>query len=98
MNFGKIINEYKNDILKDLKALLEIKSVSSNNKEECQKALAFVLKRAEEMGFETKNIDTDDLISIGTIGLLKGIDTYKENKSTKITTYAARCIQNATIT
>ena len=44
--------------------------------------------------FETKNIDTDDLISIGTIGLIKGIDTYKENKSTKITTYAARCIQN----
>ena len=44
--------------------------------------------------FETKNVDTDDLISIGTIGLIKGIDTYKENKSTKITTYAARCIQN----
>ena len=44
--------------------------------------------------FETKNIDSDDLISIGTIGLIKGIDTYKENKSTKITTYAARCIQN----
>ncbi len=44
--------------------------------------------------FESKNIDTDDLIGIGTIGLIKGIDTYKENKSTKITTYAARCIQN----
>ena len=44
--------------------------------------------------FETKNIDSDDLISIGTIDLIKGIDTYKENKSTKITTYAARCIQN----
>ena len=37
---------------------------------------------------------TDDLISIGTIGLIKGIDTYKNNKKTKITTYAARCIQN----
>ena len=44
--------------------------------------------------FETKNIDSDDLIGIGTIGLIKGIDTYKENKSTKITTYAARCVQN----
>ena len=41
---------------------------------------------------------TDDLISIGTIGLIKGIDTYKNNKKTKITTYAARCIQNATFT
>lgn len=48
--------------------------------------------------FEGNKNDQDDLISIGTIGLIKGIDTYKENKSTKITTYAARCIQNATIT
>lgn len=44
--------------------------------------------------FDAKDIDTDDLISIGTIGLIKGIDTYKNNKKTKITTYAARCIQN----
>ncbi len=44
--------------------------------------------------FDSKNTDTDDLISIGTIGLIKGIDTYKNNKKTKITTYAARCIQN----
>ena len=44
--------------------------------------------------FDTKEHDTDDLISIGTIGLIKGIDTYKDNKKTKITTYAARCIQN----
>lgn len=42
--------------------------------------------------FDSK--DTDDLISIGTIGLIKGIDTYSNNKKTKITTYAARCIQN----
>lgn len=44
--------------------------------------------------FDTKEKMTDDLISIGTIGLIKGIDTYKNNKKTKITTYAARCIQN----
>lgn len=44
--------------------------------------------------YEPKSGDTDDLISIGTIGLIKGIDTYKNNKKTKITTYAARCIQN----
>ena len=44
--------------------------------------------------FDTKDIDTDDLISIGTIGLIKGIDTYNNDKKTKITTYAARCIQN----
>ena len=44
--------------------------------------------------FDNKNTDTDDLISIGTIGLIKGIDTYKKNPKVKITTYAARCIQN----
>jgi RNA polymerase sporulation-specific sigma factor len=44
--------------------------------------------------FDSKSTDTDDLISIGTIGLIKGIDTYKKNPKVKITTYAARCIQN----
>ena len=36
----------------------------------------------------------DDLISIGTIGLIKGIDTYSRYKNVRLTTYAARCIQN----
>lgn len=44
--------------------------------------------------FESKNVSQDDLISIGTIGLIKGIDTYNNSKKTKITTYAARCIEN----
>ncbi|MGM9834874.1 MAG: RNA polymerase sporulation sigma factor SigK [Bacilli bacterium] len=44
--------------------------------------------------FESKNTNPDDLISIGTIGLIKGIDTFSFSKSTKITTYAAKCIEN----
>lgn len=44
--------------------------------------------------FESKWVSQDDLISIGTIGLIKGIDSYNESKKTKITTYAARCIEN----
>ncbi len=44
--------------------------------------------------FDSKGKMTDDLISIGTIGLIKGIDSYNGTKNTKITTYAARCIQN----
>ena len=44
--------------------------------------------------YESKEYDTDDLISIGTIGLVKGIDSYKPSKNTKITTYTARCIEN----
>ena len=44
--------------------------------------------------FESFNENPDDLISIGTIGLIKGIDTYDNNRSIKLTTYAARCIEN----
>ena len=44
--------------------------------------------------FEHKNVDQDDLISIGTIGLIKGVDSYSSKHSTKITTYCARCIEN----
>ncbi len=44
--------------------------------------------------FENSSTDTDDLISIGTIGLIKGIDSYSLDKQTRITTYAARCIEN----
>lgn len=38
--------------------------------------------------------DNDDLISIGTIGLIKAIKTFKRNKGTRLATYAARCIEN----
>ncbi|MDD2181686.1 MAG: sigma-70 family RNA polymerase sigma factor, partial [Bacilli bacterium] len=38
--------------------------------------------------------DVDDLISIGTIGLIKGIDSYSNKHGTRITTYCARCIEN----
>ncbi len=38
--------------------------------------------------------DNDDLISIGTIGLIKAISSFNENKGTKLATYAARCIEN----
>ena len=44
--------------------------------------------------FDHKVGEQDDLISIGTIGLIKGIDTYQMNKNIKLTTYCARCIQN----
>ena len=44
--------------------------------------------------FDSKSIDQDDLISIGTIGLIKGVDSYSLKHGTKITTYCARCIEN----
>lgn len=44
--------------------------------------------------YESQTTDKDDLISIGTIGLIKGIDSYSISKGTKLATYAARCIEN----
>lgn len=44
--------------------------------------------------FEQQNTDVDDLISIGTIGLIKGIDSYSLERKTKLTTYCAKCIEN----
>ncbi|HHT01952.1 MAG TPA: RNA polymerase sporulation sigma factor SigK [Firmicutes bacterium] len=44
--------------------------------------------------FDNTGEDTDDLISIGTIGLIKAINTFKPDKGTRLATYAARCIEN----
>lgn len=44
--------------------------------------------------FDGTGENNDDLISIGTIGLIKGINTFKVSKGTKLATYAARCIEN----
>lgn len=44
--------------------------------------------------FENTNICVDDLISIGTIGLIKAINTFKSDKQIKLATYASRCIEN----
>lgn len=44
--------------------------------------------------YETSGEDPEDLISIGTIGLIKGIESYRQGKGTKLATYAARCIEN----
>ncbi|MCB6365195.1 RNA polymerase sporulation sigma factor SigE [Intestinibacillus massiliensis] len=44
--------------------------------------------------FENTGINVEDLISIGTIGLIKAVGTYKSDKNTKLATYASRCIEN----
>lgn len=44
--------------------------------------------------FENTGINIEDLISIGTIGLIKAIETYNTDKKTKLATYASRCIEN----
>ncbi len=51
--------------------------------------VVFIAKR-----FENTGIHIEDLISIGTIGLIKGINTYRRDKNIKLATYASRCVEN----
>ena len=48
--------------------------------------------------YYTQSEEQDDLISIGTIGLIKGISTFKPEKGARLATYAARCVENAMLT
>jgi len=47
--------------------------------------------------FDVQEDESEDLISIGTIGLIKGINTFKAEKGVKLATYAARCAENTTL-
>ena len=47
--------------------------------------------------YYTQTADQEDLISIGTIGLIKGISTFDASKGARLATYAARCVENAII-
>ena len=44
--------------------------------------------------FENTGVNLEDLISIGTIGLIKGVNTYRREKNIKLATYSSRCIEN----
>ena len=44
--------------------------------------------------YENTNVDLEDLVSIGSIGLIKAINTFRGNKNIKLATYASRCIDN----
>lgn len=44
--------------------------------------------------YENTGVDLEDLVSIGSIGLMKGINTFSSNKNIKLATYASRCIDN----
>ncbi len=48
--------------------------------------------------YYTQCAELDDLISIGTIGLIKGISSYKSEKGVRLATYASRCIENTILT
>ena len=70
------------------KMLLGDKNARNKLIEHNLRLVAHIVKK-----YDNKN-ETDDLISIGTIGLIKGIDSYSYKHGTRITTYCARCIEN----
>ncbi len=73
-----------------------IKLLEQNDKKAREKLIEHNLRLVAHIvkKFDSKGLSTDDLISIGTIGLIKGVDSFSKSKGTKITTYCARCIEN----
>ena len=78
---------------KELECIIKAKNGDENSKntliEHNLRLVVFLAKK-----FESKYHDLEDLVSIGTIGLIKGINTYKIDKNIKLATYASRCISN----
>lgn len=79
---------------KDENRYLELMSVGDKSArnlliEHNLRLVAHIVKK-----FENTGEDSEDLISIGTIGLIKAIESYQKDKGTKLATYAARCIEN----
>lgn len=73
-----------------------IKKAKNGDKEARNKLIEHNLRLVAHIvkKFEATGHDIDDLIGIGTVGLIKGIDTYSENKKVKLATYAAKCAEN----
>ncbi len=99
-NFFGFTASYSNQVFPDPLSLEEeqecIKKASMGDKIARNKLIEHNLRLVAHIvkKYESKYVDQDDLISIGTIGLIKGIDSFSNKKGTKITTYCARCIEN----
>ena len=65
------------------------KPLSAARERECLERWAHIIKK-----YYTQSTDQEDLISIGTIGLIKAVNTFRPDKGIKLATYAARCIEN----
>jgi len=91
---------YSNNIFPDPLSKEEeewcIKEMKIGNKEARNKLIEHNLRLVAHIvkKYEHKTEDVDDLISIGTIGLIKGVDSFSYKHGTRITTYCARCIEN----
>ena len=77
----------------ELDALLSLEQGDQNAKQKLiehnLRLVVFIARR-----FENTGVNLEDLISIGTIGLIKAVNTYRRDKNIKLATYASRCIEN----
>lgn len=84
-----ILKAGKESVVHTRQEALEIEHARNKLVEHNLRLVAHLVKK-----FDGTGEDNDDLISIGTIGLIKGINTFNPDKGTKLATYAARCIEN----
>ena len=93
---GSYSNEVFLEPLSSEEETLCIKKMEMGDKEARNKLIEHNLRLVAHIvkKFDSRKCDTDDLISLGTIGLIKGVDSFSSSKGVKITTYCARCIEN----
>ena len=94
--FGSYSNDVFPEPLTADEEELYIKKMKAGDKKARSKLIEHNLRLVAHIvkKFEANYSDIDDLIGIGTVGLIKGIDTYSLDKKVKLTTYAAKCAEN----
>ncbi len=77
--------------------MLCFEQMKSGDKEASKKLIEHNLRLVAHVTkkYYSMTADSDDLISIGTIGLIKAVNSFDYEKGTRLATYAARCIENA---
>ena len=81
--------EEEAELLQELEAGKEAETVKAKLIEHNLRLVVYISRK-----FENTGVDADDLISIGTIGLIKAINSFRTDKNIKLATYASRCIEN----
>ena len=85
--------EARNELtLHNMRLVAHVAKKYQNSEEDMEHNLRLVVYIAKK--FDNTGVGVEDLISIGTIGLMKAIATYKEDYGSRLATYAARCIDN----
>ena len=87
---------FKDPLPKEEEQLLINKMINENDENARAKLIEHKLRLVAHIvkKYDNNKVYLDDLISIGTIGLIKGIDSFSNENGAKLTTYAARCVEN----